>query len=59
MSFGFKGLIMYILVNVRGKLLIEIWDGHVAYMREIKNAYKISAEKPEGKRPLGNHGVDG
>jgi hypothetical protein len=27
--------------------------GHVARMREKKNAYKILAGKPEGKRPFG------
>jgi hypothetical protein len=26
--------------------------GHVACMREIRNAYKILVVKPEGKRPL-------
>jgi len=27
--------------------------GHAACMREMKNAYSILVEKPEGKRPLG------
>jgi hypothetical protein len=27
--------------------------GHVARMGEMRNAYKISVGKPEGKRPLG------
>jgi hypothetical protein len=26
--------------------------GHVARMGEVRNAYKISVGKPEGKRPL-------
>jgi hypothetical protein len=29
------------------------WEGHVARMRENRNAYRISVGKPEGKRPLG------
>jgi hypothetical protein len=28
------------------------WAGHVALMGEMKNAYKISVRKPEGKKPL-------
>jgi hypothetical protein len=29
------------------------WTGHVARMGEKRNAYRILAGKPEGKRPLG------
>jgi hypothetical protein len=29
------------------------WAGHVARMGEKRNAYRILARKPEGKRPLG------
>jgi hypothetical protein len=29
------------------------WAGHVARMREKRNAYRLLVEKPEGKRPLG------
>jgi hypothetical protein len=29
------------------------WVGHVARMREKRNAYRLLVEKPEGKRPLG------
>jgi hypothetical protein len=29
------------------------WAGHVACMREKRNAYRIFVEKPQGKRPLG------
>jgi hypothetical protein len=29
------------------------WAGHVARMRETRNAYRILVGKPEGKRPLG------
>jgi hypothetical protein len=28
------------------------WVGHVARMREKRNAYRILVGKPEGKRPL-------
>ncbi|KAJ4437190.1 hypothetical protein ANN_17325 [Periplaneta americana] len=29
------------------------WAGHVAHMRESKNAYRVLVGRPEGKRPLG------
>jgi hypothetical protein len=29
------------------------WEGHVAQMKEIADAYKILVGKPEGKRLLG------
>jgi hypothetical protein len=29
------------------------WAGHEARMGEKRNAYRLLAEKPEGKRPLG------
>ena len=29
------------------------WAGHVAQMREGRGVYRVLAEKPEGKRPLG------
>jgi hypothetical protein len=29
------------------------WVGHVALMREKRNAYRLLVGKPEGKRPLG------
>jgi hypothetical protein len=32
-----------------------MWAGHVARMREKRNAYRILVGKPEGKRPLGRH----
>jgi hypothetical protein len=28
------------------------WVGHAALMWEIRNAYKILVQKPDGKRPL-------
>jgi hypothetical protein len=31
------------------------WAGHVARMREKRNAYRILVGNPEGKRPLGRH----
>jgi hypothetical protein len=35
------------------------WVGHVARMGDIRGVYRVLVEKPEGKRPLGNPGVDG
>jgi hypothetical protein len=29
------------------------WEGHVACMREVRNAYRILVGKPKGKRLLG------
>jgi hypothetical protein len=29
------------------------WAGHVARIREKRNAYKLLMRKPDGKRPLG------
>ena len=29
------------------------WVGHVARMEKSRNAYRVLAGKPEGKRPLG------
>jgi hypothetical protein len=29
------------------------WEGHVAYMRERRDVYRVLVGKPEGKRPLG------
>jgi hypothetical protein len=29
------------------------WAGHVARIREKRNAYRLLVGKPEGKRPLG------
>jgi hypothetical protein len=31
------------------------WEGHVAHMGEMINAYKILVRKPERKRSLGRH----
>ena len=35
------------------------WAGHVARMGEERVAYRALVGKPEGKRPVGNLGVDG
>jgi hypothetical protein len=35
------------------------WAGHVARMREMRNAYTLLVGKPEGKLRLGNLGVNG
>jgi hypothetical protein len=29
------------------------WAGHVAWMREKRNVYRLLVGKPEGRRPLG------
>jgi hypothetical protein len=29
------------------------WEGHVARMGEVRGAYNILVERPEGRRPLG------
>jgi len=35
------------------------WAGHVAHMEERRGVYRVLVGKPEGKRLLGNQGVDG
>ena len=35
------------------------WAGHVARMVEGRGVYRVLVGKPEGKRPLGETGVDG
>jgi hypothetical protein len=41
------------------KIILEMksirigWAGHVARMGEMRSAYSVLVEKPEGKRPLG------
>jgi hypothetical protein len=35
------------------------WAGHVARIGEGRVVYRVLMGKPEGKRPLGNPGVDG
>jgi len=35
------------------------WAGHVARMGEERGAYRVLVGKPEGKRPLGDLGLDG
>jgi hypothetical protein len=35
------------------------WAGHVACMVEKKSVYRVLVGKPEGKRSLGDQGVDG
>jgi len=31
------------------------WEGNIARMGEMRNAYNNLVGKPEGKRPLGRH----
>jgi len=40
-------------------LLVLRLAGHVARMGEERGAYRVLVGKPEGKRPLGDLGVDG
>ena len=35
------------------------WAGHVARMGEERGVYRVLVGKPEGRRPLGDLGVDG
>jgi hypothetical protein len=35
------------------------WDWHVACMGVMRNGYNILVGKSEGKRPLGDLGIDG
>jgi hypothetical protein len=35
------------------------WAGHVAWMGETRNAYRILQGKPEGKRPIGRPRLGG
>jgi hypothetical protein len=35
------------------------WAEHVAHMGNRRGVYRVSVERPEGKRPLGRLGVDG
>jgi hypothetical protein len=35
------------------------WEGHVARMRETRNAYRVLVGNPEEKRPLDNPHVVG
>ena len=35
------------------------WAGHVAHMGEERGVYRVLVGKPEGRRPLGDLGVDG
>ena len=41
------------------KSTVMRWVGHVARMRERRSVYRILVGKPEGKRNLGDPGVDG
>jgi hypothetical protein len=34
------------------------WTGHVARMWEGRSVYRVLVEKPEGKRPFGDPGLD-
>jgi hypothetical protein len=42
----------YVSLNIRVIKLRMQWAGHIACMRDRRNAYNILVWKPEGKRPL-------
>jgi hypothetical protein len=48
---------IYLFVHLGTEVIIKLrrmrWAGHVARMREKRNAYRLLVGKPEGKRPLG------
>jgi hypothetical protein len=46
---------LYSLPNIIGMIKTRRmrWAGHVTWMGEMRNAYRILVGKPEGKRPLG------
>jgi hypothetical protein len=48
-KFGLKNI--YITRMIKSGIMT--WAGHVARMEKDRNAYRILAETPEGKRPLG------
>jgi hypothetical protein len=31
------------------------WARHVTFLKEIRSAYRVLVEKPEGKKSLGRH----
>jgi hypothetical protein len=39
--------------NIFRSLIQLRWAGHIAQTGEKRNAYRLLARKPEGKRPLG------
>jgi len=41
------------------KSRIMRWAGHVARMGERSGVYSVLVRKPEGRRPLGDPGIDG
>ena len=45
---------MWALINIRFITSRTMrWEGHVAFMAEIMNSYRILVRKPQGKRPPG------
>jgi hypothetical protein len=48
---SFISFITYIISMIKSRRMRMA--GHVARMREKRNAYRIMVGKPEGKRPLG------
>ena len=47
-SFYYSFKVFRLILSIRFR-----WAGHVARMEEGRNAFKILADKPTGKRPLG------
>jgi hypothetical protein len=48
----FKDLYSQNIVHVIKSRIMRL-AGHVAHMGERRGAYRVSVEKPEGKKPLG------
>jgi hypothetical protein len=53
-KFGYLGA-----ADIRIKLRNDGWAGHVARMGEKRGAYRIVVGRPEGRRSLGDPGIDG
>jgi hypothetical protein len=50
---------LYSSADITGTIqLRKIWAGNATPTREMRNAYKISVGKPEGKNHLGDVDVD-
>jgi hypothetical protein len=48
---------LYCSPNITPAIKKRRWAGHVARMENRRNAYIVLVRRPEGKRPLGRHGL--